>query len=68
MDIPATTREVCDLLRNSIIMLLRAYKDPSIDATAIRIFPNHSSQTIESDDSEEDPFCCVCFKQMLVVH
>lgn len=59
VNIPATTREVCSMLRSSIITLLRAYKDPSIDAASIRIFPNKSVQ-VESDDSDDDFFWCVC--------
>ena len=53
MDIPSTTRDVCNLLKSSIINLLQAYKDPSIDAASIRIFPNSVVHEEESEDSED---------------
>ena len=56
MDIPSTTRDVCNLLKSSIINLLQAYKDPSIDAASIRIFPNAVVHEEESEDSEDSIF------------
>lgn len=56
MDIPSTTRDVCNLLKSSIITLLQAYKDPSIDAASIRIFPNAVVHEEESEDSEDSIF------------
>ena len=56
MDIPSTTLDVCNLLKSSIITLLQAYKDPSIDAASIRIFPNSVVHEEESEDSEDSIF------------
>ena len=40
-------------MKSSIINLLQAYKDPSIDAASIRIFPNSVVHEEESEDSED---------------
>lgn len=64
VDIPSTTQDVCNMLKSSIISLLRAYKDPSIDAAAIRIFPGKTVTTEESDDSDDDFFSRLCYTQI----
>lgn len=59
VDIPSTTRDLCSMLKTSIITLLRAYKDPAIDVSTVRIFPNSAVHLEESDDSDDDIFSFV---------
>ena len=42
------------MLKTSIITLLRAEKDMSIDVSNVRIFPNDGCVREESDESEEE--------------
>ena len=46
------------MLRNSIVTLLRAVKDTSLDVASVRVFPDDARNKVEeSDDSEmEDIF------------
>lgn len=67
MEIPQTTRDLCQMLRNSIVTLLRAVKDTSLDVSSVRIFPDDARNKVEeSDDSEmEDIFACnVCWSDI----
>ena len=54
VDIPDTTRELCTLLKMSIITLLQAYSDKTLDVTNVRIFPNNPRPTESSDESDSD--------------
>ena len=56
MDIPKTTEALCNMLKESIITLLRAYKDTSIDVEHLRIFPDNQSSAFDSSDDEIDIF------------
>lgn len=57
VEIPHTTRDLCSLLKNSIISLLQANKDTTIDASKIKIFPEDSRNVVDdSDDSDVDIF------------
>lgn len=70
MEIPQTTRDLCQMLRNSIVTLLRAVKDTSLDVASVRVFPDDARNKVEeSDDSEmEDIFAwCVCCKRIYVL-
>lgn len=66
MNIPETTRDLCKLLKNSIVQLLQANKDTSLDASKIQIYPEDMRRTEEleeSEESEEDFFnWSVCLK------
>ena len=53
VSIPETTRDLCRLLKNSLVQLLQANKDPSIDASKIQIYPEDMRRVEESDESEE---------------
>lgn len=54
MGIPETTRDLSQMLKKSIITLLRAEKDMSIDVSEVRIFPQNMRMKEESDDSDDD--------------
>lgn len=54
MNISSTTRELTGMLKASIITLLRAEKDMSVDVSNVRIFPDDGRAKEESDDSEEE--------------
>ena len=56
VDIPKTTEALCNMLKESIITLLRAYKDTSIDVEHLRIFPDNQSSAFDSSDDEIDIF------------
>lgn len=56
MDIPKTTEDLCNMLKESIITLLRAYKDTSIDVEHLHIFPDSQSSAFDSSDDEVDIF------------
>ena len=43
MNIPETTRDLCKLLKNSIVQLLQANKDTSMDASKIQIYPERQA-------------------------
>lgn len=66
MNIPETTRDLCKLLKNSIVQLLQANKDTALDASKIQIYPEDMRRTEEleeSEESEEDFFnWSVCLK------
>lgn len=53
MSIPETTRDLCRLLKNSIVQLLQANKDASVDAAKIQIYPEDTRRAVESEDSDE---------------
>ena len=44
------------MLKKNIILLLRAYKDPAVDISALRIFPNQVVREVESEEEEDDIF------------
>lgn len=56
MDIPETSKELCDMLKESIITLLRAYKDTRIDVEHLRIFPDKEDHGFDTSDDEVDIF------------
>lgn len=66
VNIPETTRDLCKLLKNSIVQLLQANKDTALDASKIQIYPEDMRRTEEleeSEESEEDFFnWSVCLK------
>ena len=62
MDISQTTRDLCDMLKKNIILLLRAYKDPAVDISALRIFPNQVVREVESEEEEDDIFNWLCIR------
>ena len=53
MNIPETTRDLCKLLKNSIVQLLQANKDTALDASKIQIYPEDMRRTEELEESEE---------------
>lgn len=53
MNIPETTRDLCKLLKNSIVQLLQANKDTSMDASKIQIYPEDMRRAEELEESEE---------------
>ena len=54
MGIPETTRNLSQMLKKSIITLLRAEKDMSIDISEVRIFPQDMRVKEESEDSDDE--------------
>ena len=48
--------ELCDMLKESIITLLRAYKDTRIDVEHLRIFPDKEDHGFDTSDDEVDIF------------
>ncbi|CBK22165.2 uncharacterized protein [Blastocystis hominis] len=66
LNIPETTRDLCKLLKNSIVQLLQANKDTSMDASKIQIYPEdmrRAEELEESEESDEDFFnWSVCSK------
>lgn len=55
-----STRSLCDMLKSSIIQLLRCAKDMSLDATSIPIFPNDNGTKVEESDSDLEDFFSFC--------